>query len=444
MIRSLQAIRLTRPQVVAVATLSALATALIIASAMARSSVQSEVLAALQRRVVIHRQPALVSSLGAKRGASPSSPLATSPAGSGGNSGGPSPSALPASSPTPSAVSVPATAPPPATTTSTTTPPAGASSVRRYRVKHIFVIALSTPSYQAAFGRASVARYLSGALTLRGTLLSGYRTLGGSEMPDYLAMVSGQAPNPATRAGCPTYADFPPAAKPAANGQVPGSGCVYPNTVVTVGDQVTAAGGQWKAYLEDMGTATCIHPNSGALDDTALPFSGAQYDTRHNPFIYFHSLLDLGDCASDDVALDQLPGDLRSPSKTPRYAYIAPGLCDDAAAQTCASGKAAGLASEDAFLKLWVPRILSSPAYKHDGALIIAFTSSQAGGAAAARTPVRTGALVISRYATPGRTVARAYDPYSLLRSVDELLGFKPLVNAAKAKSFVAAALPGA
>ena len=442
MIRSLQAIRLTRPQVVAVATLSALATALIIASAMGRSNVQSEVLAALQRRVVIHRQPALAPSLGADRGVSPSSPAATSPAGSGGNSASPSPSAVPAASPTPAAV--PATAPPPATTTSTATPPAGASAVRKSRVKHIFVIALSTPSYQAAFGRESVARYLSGTLTARGTLLSGYRTLGGSEMPDYVAMVSGQAPNPATRAGCTTYADFPSAAKPAANGQVPGSGCVYPNTVVTVGDQVTAAGGQWKAYLEDMGTATCIHPNSGALDDTALPFSGAQYDTRHNPFIYFHSLLDLGDCASDDVALDQLPGDLRSPSKTPRYAYIAPGLCDDASAQTCASGQAAGLASEDAFLKLWVPRILSSPAYKHDGALIIAFTSSQAPGAAAAWNPVRTGALVISRYATPGRTVARAYDPYSLLRSVDDLLGFKPLVNSAHAKSFVAAALPGA
>jgi hypothetical protein len=442
MIRSLQTIRLTRPQLAAVATLSAVATALIIASAMGRSSVQSAVLAALQRRVVIHRQTAVASPRGAGSGAPSGSPVADSPAASAVSSGGPSPSAPPASSPGPAAG--PAAVPAPATATSTAAPAAGGSAVRKHRVKHVFVIALSTPSYRAAFGRQSVARYLNGTLRARGTLLSGYRTLGGSEMPDYVAMVSGQAPNPATRADCQSYADFPTGAKPAVNGQLPGSGCVYPNTVLTVGDQVTAAGGQWKAYLEDMGTTACIHPNSGALDDTALPFSGAQYDTRHNPFIYFHSLLDLGDCASDDVALDQLPGDLRSEPKTPRYAYIAPGLCDDASAQACPAGKPAGLAGEDAFLKLWVPRILDSQAYKQDGALIIAFTSGQATGATAGPDPVRTGALVISRYGAPGHTIAHAYDPYSLLRSVDDLLGFKPLVNAARARSFVAAALPGA
>ncbi len=56
-----------------------------------------------------------------------------------------------------------------------------------------------------------------------------------------------------------------------------------------------------------------------------LPGTGAQYDARHNPFIYFHSLLDLGDCATDDVSLDQLSRNLRSTSKTPAYAYIALG-----------------------------------------------------------------------------------------------------------------------
>jgi hypothetical protein len=445
MIRSLQTIRLTRPQLAAVATLSAVATALIIASAMGRSSVQSAVLAALQRRVVIHRLTAVASSRGAGSGPPSSSPVAESPAASGASSAGPSPSAPPAASPGPSVSSpgppaVPATATAPATATST----AGPKAVRKYRVKHVFIIALSTPSYQAAFGAQSVARYLTGTLEPKGTLLSGYRTLGGGGIPDYLAMVSGQPPNSDTRAGCLSYADFPAGARPAANGQLPGSGCVYPNTVLTVGDQVTAAGGPWKAYLDDMGTAACIHPNSGAADDTALPFSGAQYDTRHNPFIYFHSLLDLGDCASDAVALDQLPGDLRSESKTPSYAYIAPGLCDDASAQTCPDGAPAGLAGEDAFLKLWVPRILGSPAYRQDSALIVAFTTGAPASGAAAQGPVRTGALVISRYGAPGHTLVRAYDSYSLLRSVDDLLGFKPLVNAAKARSFVAGALPGA
>jgi hypothetical protein len=62
----------------------------------------------------------------------------------------------------------------------------------------VFVIALSTGSYRTAFGPGSVAHYLNGKLRPRGTLLSGYRALGDTELPDYLAMISGQAPNPDT------------------------------------------------------------------------------------------------------------------------------------------------------------------------------------------------------------------------------------------------------
>ena len=31
--------------------------------------------------------------------------------------------------------------------------------------------------------------------------------------------------------------------------------------------------------------------------------AGSDYATRHNPFIYFHSLLDLGGCSSNDVGI---------------------------------------------------------------------------------------------------------------------------------------------
>ena len=70
--------------------------------------------------------------------------------------------------------------------------------------------------------------------------------------------------------------DFPTSAAPAANGRMPGVGCVYPNSVLTLGDQVNSAGAAWRAYIDQMNTA-CVHPNS---------LTG-----RDNPFIYFHSLL---------------------------------------------------------------------------------------------------------------------------------------------------------
>ena len=82
---------------------------------------------------------------------------------------------------------------------------------------------------------------------------------------------------------------------------------MYPNTIITLADQVTSAGHTWKAYIEDL-DRNCVHPNSDALDNVPLPCAGPQYATRHNPFIYFHSLLDLGGCDNGDGPLTQAEG----------------------------------------------------------------------------------------------------------------------------------------
>ena len=323
-----------------------------------------------------------------------------------------------------------------ASTGTATTPATSTASA-----KHVFVIALTTSSFRAAFGQGSVAHYLNGTLRRRGTLLTGYRTLGGSELPDYLAMVSGQAPNADTRDDCATYAEFPSGATARSNGQVPGLGCVYPNTVLTIADQVTAAGEQWRAYLADMGNTTCMHPDSNAADDGPVTGAGSDYTTRHNPFIYFHSLLDLGGCSSDDVGLTQLTGALHTDKRAPTYAFIAPGLCDEPSASPCPTTEPTGLAAEDAFLKRWVPPILASAAYKQDGVLMIVFARAPASTASA---PMRTGALILSPLAKAGSTVRGNYNPYSVLRSVEDMLGYTPLAHAKSAHSFATAALPGA
>jgi hypothetical protein len=92
-----------------------------------------------------------------------------------------------------------------------------------------------------------------------------------------------------------------------------------------------------------------------------------------------------------------------------------------------------------------VPKILGSPAYRRDGALFIVFTATPpASGHASNDHPVRTGALILSRYAKANRTLAGTYGPYSVLRTVEELFGYTLLVHARNAKSFLAPALPGA
>jgi hypothetical protein len=309
----------------------------------------------------------------------------------------------------------------------------------------VFVIALSTTSYDTAFGSGSTARYLNGTLKRQSMLLGGYESLGAGGLPDYLAMIGGQPPNSETQAGCATYAEFPTNATPDKAGIVSAAGCVYPNTVLTIGDQVTSSGRQWKAYIEGIGPQACPHPDSNALDSTPPPHSGANYDTRHNPFIYYHSLLDLGGCASDDVSITQLSRDLLKASSTPAYSYIAPDGCADATSVSCPGGGAVGLPAEDAFLKQWVPRITASAAYKQGGALLIVFAPpiGTPGVVSSSDGPLPTGVLVLSSKTPRGQIVSAVYNPYSVLRVTDELLGLKPLGLATKAKSFTSKAFSG-
>jgi hypothetical protein len=186
--------------------------------------------------------------------------------------------------------------------------------------------------------------------------------------------------------------------------------------------------------VEDTGAGTaaaksCRHPAFGASDDTAQGRAGDGYATRHDPFVYFHSLLDLGDCMTNDLPLDQLPTDLQTAAATPNFSFIAPNLCHGGFEQTCADGSPGGLAAADAFLAEWIPKILDSPAFRADGLLVVLFGAQP--GADPADT--RTGALLVSQYATAGASSADAYDPYALLRSFEDVFGLGHLAGAGAA-----------
>ena len=446
MIARLRSVRLTWPQIALIAVSSAFATVVVIHASARRDRVPYAALSALRRGVVVHT---LTPQSAAPRAAQPSpappsasaanvSPLPSSPVEEGGSASTAVTTGDDAGGGGNGSTGTSAGG----TAQATTTTPASTSSP----VEHVFVIALTTDSYHAAFGHASVAHYLNGTLRRRGTVLSGYRTLGSTELPDYLALISGQAPNADTRSDCATYAEFPSSAKAQSNGQFDGAGCVYPNTALTVADQVTAAGKEWKAYLAGLGSSTCVHADSNAADDAPLTGATSDYATRHNPFIYFHSLLDLGGCSSNDVGIQHLAGDLRAAKRTPTYAYVAPGLCDEPSATSCPGDKPGGLAGEDAFLKRWVPPILASQAYKQDGVLMIVFADGKPAAAAGEghHGAVRTGALILSPLAAKGRTLSGTYGPYSVLRTIEDLFGYPPLVHAKSARSFASAVLPGA
>jgi phosphatidylinositol-3-phosphatase len=317
-------------------------------------------------------------------------------------------------------------------------------------IKHVFVITLENKGYDETFGPASPAPYLSRDLPAQGQLLTQYYGIGHASLDNYIAMVSGQAPNVVTQADCPFYFNFVPGIAAPSDGQVIGQGCVYPSQVKTVANQLESAGLTWKGYMEDMGSA-CRHPALNSRDDTQQARPGDQYAARHNPFVYFHSIIDSPSCAQNDVPLDRLDSDLASASTTPSYAFITPNLCHDGHDQPCVNGEPGGLVSADQFLQTWVPKIMGSPAWGEGSLLVVTFDEAENGDASACcgekpgfNTPNpggptpgpgggRTGAVLVSQFIQPGTTNATPYNHYSLLKSTEDVFALPYLGYAGQA-----------
>jgi hypothetical protein len=378
----------------------------------------------------------------------------------------------PEPSPTPTEPSAPAPASKPASSTSPSSPggskkPSGtgkgaskASAFELSSIKHVFVVMLDEQPYATGFGPASPAKYLTGTLEKQGELLLRYYAVAHQGLADGIALLSGQGPTAATAANCPTYTDISPESS-GSEGQVLGNGCVYPSSTQTLMGQLATKHLTWKAYVEgiDEGAGTpgaCAHPALGAADPSATaPATGAaapDYQTWRNPLVYFSSIAGSSACASGDVGMSALKGDLASEKRTASFSYIAPGPCDDGNPTPCSPGKAAGMPAADAFLQKVVPEILSSKAYKQNGLLAItvdqapssgeyADSSSCCGQPKFPNLPAPTGVaklsppgggqvglLLLSPFVKKGGgLVQETYDHFSLLATVEEVFGLGKL-----------------
>ncbi len=369
------------------------------------------------------------------------------------------------------------------------------AATARPPIRHVFVITLENKNFSDTFGPHSDAPYLAKTLTAKGALLTQYYGTGHSSLDNYIAMISGQASTPQTSNDCNIYADFHQTGTEP-DGQVVGQGCIYPVSVMTLANQLTDAGLTWRGYMEDMGndpareSSTCGHPPLNAADLTeeaeapsvAVPH-GDMYATRHDPFMYFHSIIDRPACDQDVVNLRQLKTDLRSITTTPNFSYITPNLCDDGHDSPCANGGPGGLKSINNFLQEWIPLILDSPAYKKDGLIIINFDEGGDGKIQRSKTGTlvtvygaacchqqegpnlgrkypyvvtrishgrrvtirtlsfggdRTGALLLSRYIRPGAVSSVPYNHYSLLKSLEETFGIHQYLGYAGQTGLVA------
>ncbi len=298
-------------------------------------------------------------------------------------------------------------------------------------IEHILVIELENESETTTFGPSSPAVYLNTTLLSQGELIANYFSTSHVSLGNYIAQVSGQGPTPSTNSDCinlssltapqllGSFNNVSPGTT-AANqqqnpGQVVGNGCVYPATVLTIGDQLDALYPNtlnWREYAEDMGNdigrdygvadplggADCAHPPVGGNDYSNSAAADDQYATRHNPFVYFHSVIDnQAGCENHEVPLGKvtvgangqadsfsghLYNDLSTIETTPKFMFVTPNLCNDGHDATCAGPNTegttnaagqniGGLAAADLWLKHWMPMILNSPAYQSGKMLVV-------------------------------------------------------------------------
>jgi hypothetical protein len=338
-------------------------------------------------------------------------------------------------------------------------------------VGHVFVIALENESASSTFGNPSADPYLATTLPSQGAFLPNFYATGHASNDNYISMVSGQPANILNQVDCLTFSDFFNLLT--LGGINEGLGCVFPIGTLNVGNQLTTAGLNWKAYQEDMGNvpsreaAACGHPTVNSQDGTQSAVAGDGYATRHDPFVYFHSVIDdQAYCNAHVVALGSPTGampataiagetglatDLKTISTTPSYSFITPNLCNDGHDFPCTNqtGGASALADINTFLSTWVPLITSSPAFQQDGLLEITFDEGSTTDTAACcgETPGlgtllllpgilgpgggRVGAVLLSPFIAPGTTTSTSYNHFSALASIENNFGL-PLLGEAQ------------
>ena len=245
-------------------------------------------------------------------------------------------------------------------------------------IKHVFLVMLSGQGFNQSFGTTKGHPYLSTTLRKQGELITQYYGVASSSLASEIALLSGQGPTQDTAANCPVFTTIAPTGN-AAGSQVIGNGCVYPPTTQSLPTELSDNGNTWRAYIQgvDQGPAgqpkSCRFPSVGAADPNQAATTTDPYVTYLNPFVYFNALTTGTQCAQDDVGLDKLAKDLKQEKTTANFSYIAPDACDNGSDTPCTTGAPAGLAQSDTFLKTVIPEITASPAYKHDGMIVVTF-----------------------------------------------------------------------
>ena len=227
----------------------------------------------------------------------------------------------------------------------------------------------------------------------------------------------------------------------------------------TIADQLAEDGKSWKSYQESLplqgadgvnysdGVYTTLTDFTKITPALTPPLTSSDlvylYAAKHNPFAYFASVqegLIPGSSLDNVVGFDALYKDLAT-GDVPTYSLIAPNQCNDQhgrgnAGPFCAydpndNGTQAGLnpalmAAGDAALRRLVTAIKQSPAWYQSRNAIVILWDENDYSVAPNINQVLT--IVDTSYGVHGITSSKAYNHFSLLKSIEGALGL-PCLN---------------
>jgi hypothetical protein len=241
---------------------------------------------------------------------------------------------------------------------------------------HVIWIVMENKKYSSVIGNTN-APYINDLANSCG-LATNYFAITHPSLPNYIAATSGDTWGISN--------DGPPSAHPLA--------------VPSIFSQVKGAGLTWRSYQEDA-PAKC-----NSTTDTTL------FARKHDPALYYTGIQ--SDCASWDIPMGTTSSgafltDLNN-GTLPAFALVTPNLCNDMHDCPVATG--------DAWLLGWVPKILASSSYRAGNTALVIFWD-EAGGTGSNQVAT----IVVSPSTRVGTMSNTSFTHYSLLKTTEQLLG---------------------
>jgi hypothetical protein len=177
-----------------------------------------------------------------------------------------------------------------------------------------------------------------------------------------------------------------------------------------IADQLEAVGESWRVFAQNV-------PPNCYLGSTATggPDGPGTYARKHEPAISF------GDINNSPARCAEIKNFTSFDPMVANFELIVPNLENDMHNGTTRQG--------DNFLRGFVPRILASPAWQSGSPLFITWDEGKPQG------DNRIATLVIAKGVTPGFRSKVPHTHYSLLHTVEELLGVPCLGQACRANT---------